>query len=255
MEPFVSLNNISHVYQDLKSETYALCDINLSISKGEFIAIIGPSGCGKTTLLSILSGMIEPTQGTVTVNGRPASECDVGYMLQHDHLFEWQTIESNALLGLRVRHKLSDENRKYAHELLTRYGLEEFCKAYPTQLSGGMRQKAALIRTLALRPEMMLLDEPFSALDFQTRLTVADEVGKIIRSEGKTAILVTHDITEAISLADKVVVLSKRPARILKIHDIDLPSKNSLERRTDPGAGEWFDILWRELYEGSVDEK
>lgn len=252
MTPFVELKGITHIYQDLKSETLALQNIDLTVYKGEFIAIVGPSGCGKTTLLSILSGMIEPTEGSVSIDGKAAGEFDVGYMLQHDHLLEWQTIISNARLGLKIRHMLNDETRLYTQHLLECYGLAEFAQSYPNQLSGGMRQKVALIRTLALKPDMLLLDEPFAALDFQTRLSVADEVSNIIRSEGKTAILVTHDISEAVSLADRIVVLTERPARIKAIHDINLPGKNSLERRSAPKAGKYFDIIWQELSESEV---
>ena len=251
--PFVSMRNITHIYQDLQSETLALSNINLEVDKGEFVAVVGPSGCGKTTLLSILSGMMEPTSGKVSIDGRKACECDVGYMLQHDHLLEWQSIISNALLGLKIRHMLNNESKKYTMELLERYGLSDFVNSYPGQISGGMRQKVALIRTLALNPDILLLDEPFSALDFQTRLSVADEVSSIIRSEGKTAILVTHDISEAVSLADRIVVLTKRPAKIKAIHEITLSGKDSLERRTEPGAGEYFDMIWKELSESEVD--
>ena len=246
-KPFAELKNITHIYQELTSETLAIDNLSLSIYDGEFIAIVGPSGCGKTTLLSILSGMINPTSGSITISGKVSTECDVGYMLQHDHLLEWQTIRTNALLGLKIRHKFNESTAAFADELLNRYGLKEFKNSYPNQLSGGMRQKAALIRTLALSPELLLLDEPFSALDYQTRLVVADEVSNIIRSEKKTAVLVTHDIAEAVSLADRVVVLTKRPSRIKSIHSIDINHKSSLERRSDPKFNYYFDLLWNEI--------
>ena len=247
MDNFAILSNVTHIYQDLKSETLAVSDLSLSVKKGEFVALVGPSGCGKTTLLSIISGMIKPTEGSVTIAGKEADVTNVGYMLQYDHLLEWQTIRSNTLLGLRVRRMLNNETEAYADELLSRYGLSEFNEAYPSQLSGGMRQKAALIRTLVLKPEMLLLDEPFSALDFQTRLTLADEVRRIIRLEEKTAILVTHDISEAVSLADKVVVLTKRPASIKAVHNIELSGSTSLEKRTDTSFAGYFDLVWNEL--------
>ena len=254
MREFVTAKNITHIYQSIQGETLAVDDISFRIEKGEFIAIVGPSGCGKTTLLSILSGMLTPTSGEVTINSAPASIENVGYMLQHDHLLDWQTIRTNALLGLKVRHKLTKQAEHYTDTLIESYGLSDFAHSYPGQLSGGMRQKAALIRTLALKPEILLLDEPFSALDFQTRITAADEVYKIIRDEHKTAILVTHDISEAISLADRVFVLTKRPARLLDIHEIELCGKTPLERRSEPQSGEYFDIIWNELSGGEQHE-
>lgn len=247
MEALAKLCNVTHIYQDLVSETLAVEDINLTVNKGEFVAIVGPSGCGKTTLLSIMSGMIKPTSGTVTINGREAEVSDVGYMLQHDHLLEWRTIASNALLGLKIRKKADDESIDYTNALLDRYGLSEFKASYPSQLSGGMRQKVALIRTLALKPDILLLDEPFSALDFQTRLIVADEVSSIIRSEKKTAILVTHDISEAVALADRIIVLTKRPATVKAEHDILLTGETSLARRKDSSFSKYFDMIWHEL--------
>lgn len=252
MNEFVKVQGLTHVYQDLRSETLALDDISFTVDRGEFIAIVGPSGCGKTTLLSILSGMLKPTEGTITIDGKAPDCRNVGYMLQHDHLFDWQSIRSNVLLGLKVRHMLTDKAKDYADELLARYGLADFASSYPAQLSGGMRQKAALIRTLALSPGILLLDEPFSALDFQSRLSAADEVEEIIRTEKKTAILVTHDISEAVAMADRVFVLTSRPARICDIHEIDLEGRTSLERRTEPRAGEYFDAIWNELSGGKA---
>lgn len=247
MDNFVQLMNISHIYQELTRETLAVKNFNLNIGKGEFIALLGPSGCGKTTLLSILSGMIKPTSGNIVIDGKDAQSFDVGYMLQHDHLLEWQTILSNTLLGLKIRGKLDKQSTALAESLLERYGLADFKKSYPTQLSGGMRQKVALIRTLALNPQLLLLDEPFSALDFQTRLILSNEVSDIIRSEGKTAVLVTHDISEAISLADRIVVLTKRPASIKAIHDVNLKSVVPIERRSDPHFNSYFDMIWNEI--------
>lgn len=247
METLATLHNVTHIYHDLTNETLAIDNISFSVDTGEFVAIVGPSGCGKTTLLSILSGLLTPTSGSVTICGQDVKNSDVGYMLQHDHLLEWQTIMSNTLLGLRIQHKLNDATKAYASELLDRYGLSEFKNSYPRQLSGGMRQKAALIRTLALDPRMLLLDEPFSALDFQTRLNVADEVRNIILTENRTAILVTHDISEAVALADRVIVLTKRPARIKVVYDINVSGDTSFMRRKDPAFVKYFDMIWRDL--------
>ena len=224
-------------------------DLTLSVDEGEFIALVGPSGCGKTTLLSMIAGLLSPTNGTVTIDGTPvvASSGNVGYMLQRDNLFEWRTIESNVLLGLTVQKKLNDESRKYALDMLDKYGLGEFKSAYPTQLSGGMRQRAALIRTLAFKPRLLLLDEPFSAVDFQTRMTVCDDVHSIIKHEKKTAVLVTHDIAEAVSMADRIVVLTARPATVKTIFDIDIDAPTPLKRRENPRFSYWFDRVWKEV--------
>lgn len=248
----MALLDISHVdiiYQTEKNETEAVRDLTLSVDEGEFIALVGPSGCGKTTLLSMIAGLLSPTNGTVTIDGTPvvASSGNVGYMLQRDNLFEWRTIESNVLLGLTVQKKLNDESRKYALDMLDKYGLGEFKTAYPTQLSGGMRQRAALIRTLAFKPRLLLLDEPFSAVDFQTRMTVCDDVHSIIKHEKKTAVLVTHDIAEAVSMADRIVVLTARPATVKTIFDIDIDAPTPLKRRESPRFSYWFDRVWKEV--------
>lgn len=223
-EPLVRIENLAMKFHSPEGETPALKDFSLDVYKGEFISIVGPSGCGKSTLLNILAGLVKPTEGRVLIGGQevtgPTSK--VGYMPQSDQLFEWRTIWKNVILGLEAQQKDTAEAKSYAHKLLKRYGLEEFKEAYPSQLSGGMRQRAALIRTLAINPEILLLDEAFSALDYQTRLVVADEVKKIIVKENKTAILVTHDISEAISMADRVVVFTKRPGTVKTIHDIVL---------------------------------
>lgn len=254
MNEILRLENISLTYHTKQKEIPALGKISFKVYNGEFIAIIGPSGCGKTSILSIISGLIKPSSGNVLINGekveKPSSS--IGYMLQKDQLFNWRTIEKNALLPLEVRKQLKESEKKNKVELLLKkYGLWEFRKAYPTQLSGGMRQRAALIRTLASSPDLLLLDEPFSALDYQTRLTVCDDVYKIIKDEKKTAILVTHDISEAIALADRIIVLSDRPSTILNVHEIDTDKKLSpLRRREDKGFSGWFERLWRELNYG-----
>ncbi|MBQ2805196.1 MAG: ABC transporter ATP-binding protein, partial [Clostridia bacterium] len=217
------------------------------VNKGEFVALVGPSGCGKTTILSLVCQLIQPTSGKVTLASPNGA---VGYMLQKDGLFEWHTIEKNIRLGLEIQHKLTKENLDFASSLLRKYGLEEFKRHYPQQLSGGMRQRTALIRTLATNPELLLLDEPFSALDFQTRLEVCDDVYSIIKRENKTALLVTHDISEAISMADRIVVLTKRPARVLLQHETHLQKyKTPLERRESPTFAKQFELLHRVLEE------
>lgn len=244
----LKMENVSLTYQTLEGETTALDNMNLSVENGEFVAIIGPSGCGKTTILSLIAGLIKPTTGTITLEGKPVTgaSCDVGYMLQRDQLFEWRTILSNAMLGLEIQKAKTPENVAYVTAMLEKYGLKDFMKALPTQLSGGMRQRAALIRTLAFRPKILLLDEPFSALDYQTRLNVCDDVHGIIKSEKKTAVLVTHDISEAISLADRVIVLSARPATIKNIYTIDLNAA-PLARRESPRFSGWFDSIWKDI--------
>ncbi len=243
MRPIVSLDDVSLRYHSTSGETLAVSHINLRVESGEFISIVGPSGCGKSTILSMLAGLLQPSEGKIEVNGT------IGYMLQKDYLLEWRNIRSNALLGLEIQKKLTPENIAYVDFLLEQYGLAEFKEHYPYQLSGGMRQRVALIRTLAIHPDLLLLDEPFSALDYQTRLSVSDEIGSIIRKEKKTAILVSHDISEAISLADRVVVLSKRPAQIKNIYPIQLSIENytPMQAREASEFKYYFNAIWKEL--------
>lgn len=245
----LALDHVDMIYQTESSETAAVRDLNLTVDEGEFVALVGPSGCGKTTLLSMIAGLLPPTSGSVTLDGAPVSpkSGSVGYMLQRDNLFEWRTIENNVLLGLSIQKKLTPENRRDALEMLEKYGLAEFRNHYPTQLSGGMRQRAALIRTLAFKPRLLLLDEPFSAVDFQTRMTVCDDVYSIIKSERKTAVLVTHDISEAVSMADRIIVLTKRPATVKTIFSIDIDAPSPLGKRESPRFSEWFDRVWKEV--------
>lgn len=245
----LKIDKVNLTYQTMEGETNALKDISLTINEGEFVAIVGPSGCGKTTILSLISGLMKPTDGKILIGGTPVTgtSCEVGYMLQRDQLFEWRTIEGNVMLGLEIQKRKTQENKSYAMDMIKKYGLEEFTKHLPNQLSGGMRQRVALIRTLAFRPKILLLDEPFSALDYQTRLNVCDDVYKIIRTEQKTAILVTHDISEAVSLADRVVVLSARPATIKNIYKIDIDKPTPLARREDKKFAGWFDVIWKDL--------
>lgn len=250
-ESIVALENVSLNYHSLEGETPALKDICLNVFKGEFIGIVGPSGCGKTTILSLVAGLIQPTSGQVFVEGKevdgPSSK--VGYMLQQDHLFEWRTIRQNVLLGLEIQNKISKETTEHTDHLLETYGLADFRNHYPQQLSGGMRQRVALIRTLAVNPDVLLLDEPFSALDYQTRLALSDEIGNIIRKENKTALLVTHDISEAISMSDRVLVLSKRPGTIKSSHLIQLSgeNRNPVDLRKAPEFRHYFNSIWKEL--------
>ena len=250
MNEILKLENISLAYQTDTDEIRALSSISFDVKSGEFVAIIGPSGCGKTSILSIVAGLLKPSGGKVTLCGKEVKKgkTSIGYMLQRDELFPWRTIEENAYLPLEVKKNKSKTEKDKVSALLKKYGLWEFRKKYPSQLSGGMRQRTALIRTMASSPELLLLDEPFSALDYQTRLSVCDDLYDIIKKEQKTALLVTHDISEALSTADRIVVLTKRPSKVLNVHIIDLDKTESpLKRREDPRFSGWFERMWREL--------
>lgn len=238
------------VYQAENGEIAAFEDISFSVEKGEFLSIVGPSGCGKSTLLSVIAGLLPATGGAIFVRGERIRGISphIGYMLQRDTLLEWRTIRSNVLFGLEIRGALTAQSVARADRLLETYGLADFAGMYPRQLSGGMRQRAALIRTLAAEPDILLLDEAFSALDYQTRLAVTDDVYRILKSEGVTALLVTHDIPESISMGDRVMVLSERPARIRELLTVDFGAKlPPLERRAHPAFGPYFDRIWKEL--------
>lgn len=243
MKEVLNLNNISKKYQAKNGEIEALFNINFSVKEGEFVSIIGPSGCGKSTLLSIIAGLEPKTSGNFQIEGTP------GYMLQKDSLLEWRTIYDNVIFGLEIKHNKTKENEVYAEELLKKYGLYEFRNKYPTQLSGGMRQRVALIRTLAIKPKILLLDEAFSALDYQTRIMVTNDIFHILKNENITAVIVTHDISEAISMSDRVIVLTKRPATIKTIHTIDfeMDNRTPLSCRESPKFSMYFDTLWKEL--------
>lgn len=246
----LELRNVSHIYHSPEGETEALKDINLLVEEREFVSIVGPSGCGKSTLLSILAGLVEPSTGEVKIDGGSLKDNKelIALMPQRDQLFEWRKILRNVLLSPEIKGKKSPEVVAYAKELLKKYGLEEFSEKRPSELSGGMRQRAALIRTLVGAPKLLLLDEPFSALDFQTRLSVCDDVSRIIDEERKTAILVTHDIGEAISMSTKVVVLTERPARIKTIYTIDIDKKlPPLKRREQKSYNFYFRSIWKDL--------
>ncbi len=250
MEKLLEIKNLSVSYQTKKTEVKAVENLEFSVSKGEFVAIIGRSGCGKTSILSVIAGLL-PYEGEIKLNGKTVLKpsANIGYMLQRDELFEWLTIEENICLPLKLRRIKKDAVLKNNVErLIEKYGLKDFRKSFPSELSGGMRQRAALIRTLACSPDVLLLDEPFSALDYQTRLNVCDDVYSIIKHEKKTALLVTHDISEAISVADRVIVLTARPARVYTINEIDIDkSLTPLRRRENPRFAAIFELLWREL--------
>ncbi len=250
MSILLELKNINLTYHTLKSETQAIKDVSFSVNEGEFVSIVGPSGCGKTTILSMISGLLKPTGGDVFIDGQKVVKVstNVGYMLQRDNLFEWLTVQQNIMIGPKINHKKNCLTKEKLNELITKYGLAGFEKSRPAELSGGMRQRVSLIRTLALNPKLLLLDEPFSALDYQTRLAVQNDIHSIIKSENKTAILVTHDISEAVVMSDKVIVLTKRPALIKTIINLDFDkSLTPLEKRDSPLFNKYFRQLWEEL--------
>ncbi len=247
----LELKNISYSYHNLQGETPALKDISFGMKEGEFVAIVGPSGCGKSTLLSIIAGLLKPEGGTIVVNNPDGSlhYPKVGYMLQHDHLFEWRTVYKNVILGLEINHMMTPEKLAYVDKLLHDYELDKFKDKRPSELSGGMKQRAALIRTLAMGPELLLLDEPFSALDYQTRLMVSADICRLIRRTGKTVIIITHDLSEAISLADRIIVLSRRPATVKEEFSITLTLQDDspLAARHAPEFQGYFSHLWEVL--------
>lgn len=253
MKPLLEVRDISLTYHSINGEIEALSHISFQLMPGEFLAIVGPSGCGKSTLLNLISGLLKTEQGDILMDGIPVSQGNsrIGYMLQKDHLLEWRSIYKNVLLGLEIRNELTSEKLAYVEEMFASYGLDKFRNAKPAELSGGMRQRAALIRTLALKPDLLLLDEPFSALDYQTRLNVSDDIGKILKKAKKPAILVTHDISEAISMADRILILTARPAavkNIIPIH-LDIENRTPLSSRNAPNFKSYFNLIWKELNE------
>lgn len=251
MQTLLELKDVNFSYHSVSGETYALSDISFQVNDGEFIAIVGPSGCGKSTLLSLISGLLQPESGSILLNGKDVKEAhtNIGYMLQKDHLFEWRTIYRNVLLGLEIQKKITEESKAMVDQMLKDYGLYKFKDKKPSELSGGMRQRAALIRTLALQPELLLLDEPFSALDYQTRLSVCDDISSILKKAHKTAILVTHDLSEAISVADRIIVLTKRPAKIKSIVPVhmSIEDRTPMKSRNAPEFKDYFNQIWKEL--------
>ena len=251
MKELLKIENISKIYQAKNGEIEALKDISFTVKQGEFVSIIGPSGCGKSTLLSIIAGLEEKNHGTLYIDGEESVGISpkIGYMLQKDSLLEWRTIYKNVILGLEIRKINTPENRRYVEELLKKYHLYEFKDKYPSQLSGGMRQRVALIRTLAIKPKILLLDEAFSALDYQTRLMVTKDIYTIIKNENVTTLMVTHDISEAISMSDRIVVLTTRPATVKSIHNIEfeIEDRNPLSVRESPKFSKYFDSIWKEL--------
>ena len=238
----LKIKNLKKTYHTKENEFLAVDNFSFNLKEGEFVAIVGPSGCGKSTILSILCNLDKPSSGQIIYN----KNLNFGYMLQGDNLFDWLTIYKNCLIGLEIKNKTI--NKEYVNKLLKTYGLWEFKDAYPSNLSGGMRQRVSLIRTLATNPDILFLDEPFSALDYQTRLAVSDDVYKIIKKEGKSAIMVTHDIAEAISMADRIIVLTKRPSTIKKIYNINLEKKqNPIENRKDKKFTYYYDQIWKDI--------
>ncbi|MBQ6494448.1 MAG: ABC transporter ATP-binding protein [Bacilli bacterium] len=243
MNNILTINNLSKKYYTKEKEILAIDNISLNIEENSITAIVGPSGCGKSTLLNIIGKLDKQTKGTIKYN-----KDKIGYMFQTDCLFPYLTILDNCLIGLKIQHKLTKENIDYVKKLLSDYGLKDFINSYPKNLSGGMKQRVALIRTLATKPDILLLDEPFSALDYQTRLSVSDDVYKIIKKENKTTIIITHDIAEAISMAEKVIILTKRPSKIKKIYKIELTNATSpINNRTCKEFNDYYKTIWQSI--------
>lgn len=240
----LKVKNLRKTYHTKNNEILAVDNFSFNLKKGEFVAIVGPSGCGKSTILSILCGLDNASSGKIEID----KSLKFGYMLQGDNLFDWRTIYKNCLLGLELENNLTKENLNYVNNLLDTYGLKDFKKAYPHNLSGGMRQRVSLIRTLATKPDILFLDEPFSALDYQTRLAVSDDVYKIIKKEKKSAIMVTHDLSEAISMADRVIVLTSRPSTIKNIYEIKLTNKGTpIQNRKAKEFANYYDKIWKDI--------
>ncbi|MFD2628953.1 ABC transporter ATP-binding protein [Oceanobacillus kapialis] len=248
---FLTLDHVSHHYFSAKNYTKALKDVSLSIKEGEFIALLGPSGCGKSTLLSIIAGIVEHTAGQVLLENEPIKPSDkaMGYMLQQDYLFPWKTIIQNVMIGPKIHGTTNAAIRQKAEALLEKVGLPEISESYPGALSGGMRQRVALVRTLLNDPKILLLDEPFSALDYQTKLKLENLVSATLKSYNKTAILVTHDIGEAIAMADRIFVMEANPGMISKIFEvpIELRQEAPFSVRKHPKYQMLFDKVWEEL--------
>lgn len=244
MDNVLEIKKLKKIYHTKDSETLAVEDFSFDLKEGDFVAIVGPSGCGKSTILSVLCGLEEKSAGEITLK----DNFNIGYMLQQDSLFEWRNILDNCLIGLEINKNLNKETKEHVINLLNTYGLKDFINSYPDNLSGGMRQRVALIRTLATNPDLLLMDEPFSALDYQSRLAISDDIYNILKKEKKTMIMVTHDIAEAISMCDKVIVLSSRPATIKSIYNIELENKNTpINNRKDSKFSYYYDKIWKDI--------
>jgi len=251
MTEILNVEHIIQKYQADNGEIIAVDDISFSVGEGEIVSIVGPSGSGKSTVLSIIAGLLKPTYGRILVKENEVEGIcsEIGYMLQKDYLLEWRNIYKNVILGLEIQKKRTPENLEYVDRLLRVYGLEEFKQKFPSQLSGGMRQRAALIRTLAVNPDVLLLDEAFSALDYQTRIVVTEDVYKILKNERKTTLMVTHDISEAISMSDRIIVFTERPSKIKAIYsiDFDMENRTPISSRNHPKFREYYNTIWKEL--------
>lgn len=237
----LEFKNVSKSFCHKDETVEVLNNISFSVDEGEIVAIVGPSGAGKSTILNLIAKLIKPNYGSVLVKG------NIGYMFQRDCLFEWKTIYKNILLGLEIQKNKTENSINTIERMLKEYNLYDFKNSYPNQLSGGMRQRVALIRTLAVNPDLLLLDEPFAALDYQTKLTVSNDIYNIIRKERKAAVIVTHDISEAISMADKIIVLSNRPAFVKKSFDIEIDECTPLKKRQNPKFQKYFELIWDEV--------
>lgn len=244
MNNILEIKNLRKIYHNKNNEIIAVDNFSFNLKEGEFVAIVGPSGCGKSTILSVLCGLEEKTSGNINFK----KNNNIGYMLQQDCLFEWRNVLNNCLIGLEINNNLTDSNKKYVIDLINTYGLKDFIYEYPNNLSGGMRQRVALIRTLATKPDILLMDEPFSALDYQSRLKISDDIYQILKKEKKSMIMVTHDIAEAISMCDKVIVLSDRPAKIKKIYYINLENKSTpINNRSDKNFKKYYEAIWKDI--------
>ena len=240
----LKVKDLRKTYHTKKDEILAVDNFSFELKEGEFVAIVGPSGCGKSTILKMLCGLDKKSSGDIEID----ESTKIGFMPQGDSLFEWRSVVKNCLLGLEITNDITKENKDYVLELLKTYGLEDFINSHPNNLSGGMRQRVSLIRTLATKPDLILLDEPFSALDYQTRLAVSDDVYKILKSEKKSAIMVTHDISEAISMADRVIVLTGRPAVIKSVYEMELQNKSTpINNRKDKKFAHYYDLIWKDI--------